>query len=203
MVKSFNEADLYKKAGFKTAEDFKSHAEWNIEDLNGKSYNITVYGKTSGRANQENKYEFPPPIDNKLFFGNCVVVNRDGVVAKDLPAKEWQSIYNYLYGGFEDMDGSESESEEDLENVVLDKYGYEKNDFIADDDDLEIEDVSDDETEDEDVLIAKKSAKKKKPIKKNCKIYPHPPAAAAAADMQHIHKHLDCSSELSEESYLE
>jgi len=67
-TEDFDESVLYKKAGFKSAEGFGCHAEWNIDNLNDKQYTICVYGKTVGRANQENKFEFPPPIDNTLFL---------------------------------------------------------------------------------------------------------------------------------------
>ena len=71
LLKTFVESDLYKKAGFKNGEDFICQTEWNIDNgENEKSYTIQVYGKTTGRAGQENKYEFPPPIDKTLFFGN-------------------------------------------------------------------------------------------------------------------------------------
>ena len=76
-VKTYDEAELYKKAGFKTPEDFKLRSQWNVEDVNSKSYSISVFGKVTGRANQENKYDFPPPIDTVLFFGNCIIVNKD------------------------------------------------------------------------------------------------------------------------------
>ena len=43
--------------------------EWNVK-CDSKKYFIEVYAKTEGRTNSENKYDFPPPIDNALFFGS-------------------------------------------------------------------------------------------------------------------------------------
>jgi hypothetical protein len=68
-LKLFDEKELYKKAGFKSADGFKLQTEWGVDHKN-KSMNVCVYGKTNGRAGQENKYEFPPPIDTTLFFGS-------------------------------------------------------------------------------------------------------------------------------------
>ena len=75
-TKQYVEEELYKKAGFKSDTDFKLHTTWDLK-LNSKGYSISLYGKTEGRANQENKYDFPPPADNMLFFGSCLLLNKD------------------------------------------------------------------------------------------------------------------------------
>ena len=138
-IKSFVESDLFKKAGFKTPTHFDCHTIWNLE-FNKKKYSIELYGKTSGRANQENKYEFPPPVDKLLFFGNCILINRifeEPLKIKnstmqnineeqplvlvenkinDITVEEWKLIYNELYGGFEDLNDEEDEDDEDEED---------------------------------------------------------------------------------------
>ena len=80
-IKDFKEEELFKKCGFKKADDFLKQTEWNVK-YDSKKYYIQVFAKTDGRANSENKYDFPPPIDNKLFFGSCAIVayikNSDG-----------------------------------------------------------------------------------------------------------------------------
>ena len=63
IVKTITESELYKKAGLKSSEGFKCYTNWLVEHSNSK-YTISLYGKTTGRANCENKYEFPPPVDN-------------------------------------------------------------------------------------------------------------------------------------------
>lgn len=114
--------------------------------LNSK---ISVYGNKTGKPGQENKYEFPPPIDNTLFFGNCVLVKNicsaaNETIPGDLSIKEWNEIYDYLYGGFEDLrDGDDDELMEMDENahvksnhsIKMTKEGYVIDDFIVDDDD--------------------------------------------------------------------
>lgn len=139
-VKNYNEDDLYKKCGFKSSNDFKLHSVWENITLNKVTYNIHIYGKLVGRANQENKYEFPPPIDNTLFFGSCVLVNKIDNIPKNLTSGEWNRIYDHLYGGFEDIDDEDSEeSEDEDDNLPKTKSGYVKDDFIVDDDDGDYE----------------------------------------------------------------
>ena len=134
-VKAFSEEELFKKAGFKNKEGFAKHTEWSF-NVNGDHCVIELYGKTNGRAGQENKYEFPPPADKTLFFGSCVLVCKSNNVIADISPKEWEKVYAYLHGGFEDIDGESSETEDDDESDGLPrtKQGYVKDGFIVDDD---------------------------------------------------------------------
>ena len=84
-----------------------------------KSKIIKVIGKTTGRANYENKYDFPPPIDNTLFFGSCALVAFDNDTNSylNITKKEWDVIYEALFGGFDNIDENEQDSEDELKNV--------------------------------------------------------------------------------------
>ena len=55
----------------------------------------------------------------------------------DLTLKEWESVYEELFGGFEDIENDEEESQEEyVDPKNLTKEGYDKSDgFIVDDDD--------------------------------------------------------------------
>jgi hypothetical protein len=204
----FDENELYKKAGHSSQTGFKCYTEWNIEGLNDKSYNIFVYGKTNGRANNENKYEFPPPIDNTLFFGNCVIVNKHNNIPVSITSDEWDDIYEYLYGGFEDLGDEDSEEDADDDNddegIPLTKQGYAKDGFIVDDDEVdEDEDYEDDD--EEEVCIKKSKLKKtsKKSIikpKKTSKKSEKPENLFKIVQEQN--NYLDCTSELVEEEYI-
>jgi hypothetical protein len=145
-------SELYKKLGHKSADKMEDVSAIWSEGVN----HIHVYGKTKGRAGSENKYEFPPPIDGTLFFGNVLIVLVSGDSGNekivDLTLNVWEVVYERLFGGFEDLvdsDGnaiSEKDSEEDCEDSELEgaeytKEGYVKDDFIVDDsDDLDEED---------------------------------------------------------------
>ena len=156
-IKEFKEEELFKKCGFKKSEDFNKQTEWNVK-CESKKYIISVYAKADGRANSENKYDFPPPIDKKLFFGNCAILakvkNDDGKqVYTNLSLELWEKIYEKLFGGFEDLalTAIEDENEiDELENVPKEKktkQGYLKDGFVVDSDAEEDDDY---ETEDED-----------------------------------------------------
>ena len=150
-VKEFNTEDLYKKCGFKKSDDFIQQTEWGVKIPTEKEkIYIRIFAKTTGRANNENKYDFPPPIDNKLFFGNCAIVAhiRDTPTSfkhLDLTIPLWDKIYEKLFGGFEDLTASAKEDEEEedeLLNVPSEKKtkdGYLKDGFVVDSDTDETE----------------------------------------------------------------
>jgi hypothetical protein len=215
-VKTISEETIFKSAGFKTATDFKCHTTWNLEVAN-VSYSIELYGKTTGRAGQENKYELPPPLDNTLFFGNCVIINRCKTTQGFLNLKEseWTAIYNTLYGGFEDIEMSEDDDDDDEydsdDELPKTKNGYTKDGFVVDDDaeeDIEDEDAEDDDEDDseddeseEDTppKSAKKKANKSRLALSNAKkmVVIESPAQTAESIF------LDCTTELAEEEYDE
>jgi hypothetical protein len=151
-IKEFKAEDLYKKCGFKKSEDFIKQIEWNAK-FEGKKYFIEVFAKTEGRPNSENKYDFPPPIDTKLFFGSCAILayhkKDDGTkLYTDLSLALWNKIYEKLFGGFEDLatTAKEDEEEEDeLANIPKEKKtkdGYLKDGFVVDSSDTEENETS-------------------------------------------------------------
>ena len=137
--KSFNAEDIYKKAGFKSDKGFAEQTQWNIELKDGSKYFIKLFAKAEGRANQENKYDMPPPVDKVLYFGSCVLINykdEDGEEVSNLTTSEWGKCYEHLFGGFESLGSDEDEEDEEDEYDDLEKtaQGYAKDDFIVDDD---------------------------------------------------------------------
>jgi len=146
-IKEFKLEDLYKKCGFKKGDDFLKQVEWNAK-YEGNKYYIEVYAKTDGRANSENKYDFPPPIDKKLFFGSCAILaffkKEDGSkMYIDLSIYLWKKIYEKLFGGFEDLVASALENEEEIDELAnvpkekKTKQGYLKDGFVVDSSDAE------------------------------------------------------------------
>ena len=136
-VKEFNINELYKKCGFKKADDFVNQVKWNVK-FEGQTYSVSLYAKTEGRHNNENKYEFPPPIDTKLYFGSCALVASINGEYANLNDDMWKNMYNKLYGGFETLSKTveEDENEEDELDKIHSKYktksGYLKDGFIVD-----------------------------------------------------------------------
>lgn len=128
-----DEIGLYKVAGLKKPEGFKCSVVWNIPDENDEINEYQVYGKTTGKANHENKYEFPPPIDNLLFFDTCIVIKKRHNKLKSLRESEWEEIYEKLFGGFEDLGDEDSEEEESEDDKPRTTTGYVLDDFIVED----------------------------------------------------------------------
>jgi len=155
-VKDFKEEELYKKCGFKKSDDFSKQTEWKVK-IHGIKYLVQVYAKTEGRANNENKYDFPPPIDTKLFFGNCAIVAKTETSEKNyqhvnISLYLWNKIYEKLFGGFEDLNATAEEDENEIDELELiskekkTKSGYLKDGFVVDDKE---EDEIDDDVYDE------------------------------------------------------
>ena len=156
-----DESELYKKAGYKSVVGFEKCVSWEVEGDNEKTYEYIVFGKKEGRANTENKYDFPPPIDELLLFNKCVIVKKRKGILKSLTIEEWEIVYEKLFGGFEDLD-EESEMSEDEEdeydNLPKTKSGYAQDGFIVEDEEEEdidnensIEEEFDSLSEDEEV----------------------------------------------------
>ena len=204
LIKSFNTDELYKKAGFKTNEGFELAHQWTLSD----GTIVSLYGKTTGKAGQENKYDFPPPVDKVLFFGSCVLVSDKTALKKT----EWEAYYEELFGGFEDIgdeDSEVSEDDDESEGLPRTKAGYVKDGFVVDDDeDEDDEDDDEDEVEDEieddeaeEVVVVTKKQKrgdsKRGTSKRNAKPTVFEKIETATDD----NFFLDCTSELQEEDY--
>jgi len=154
-LREFSLTELYKKANLKNSKNFIKHHTWKVSDKF-----VSLFASKSGRANNENGYELPPPIDSELFFGKIIIVkhfneeiNDDNV--EDLTLEEWEKIYENLFGGFEDLGDEDSFSDEE---IIPEKYktkeGYSKEDgFIVDSGDEDSDFVPDEEYESNDEII--------------------------------------------------
>ena len=159
LIKSLKAKDitfetLYKKCGFKSAEEFDRRASWNTL-IDGSDIITELWAKDDGKANTENKYDFPPPVDTALYFGTCALVRVDkktGAII-NLTEELWTKVYEKLFGGFEDIGDEDEFSEDELENVrkeLKTKKGYLKDGFVIEDDDENDVDEYEDEDDDDD-----------------------------------------------------
>lgn len=154
-IKSFNLDEIYKKCKLKKADNFSLRHSWSF-----KNQWISLYAKDKGRANSENKYDLPPPIDSNLYFGTMILIKHKNKKPKnnevlDFTKEEWLQLYEKLFGGFEDLgdEDSYSEDEEDIPDELKTKHGYLKDGFVVSSEgDEEDEDYvpNDEEEEDED-----------------------------------------------------
>ena len=136
--KSFTMENLYKYCGNKSSSGFDFIHSFQV---NENTYSI--YGKKKGRANNENKYELPPPIDNDLFFGTlCIVKKNSAHEHCSITIAEWEKVYEELFGGFEDIESSDGERSMDSVIYSDEEYteeGYLKDGFVIDDNELQEE----------------------------------------------------------------
>lgn len=136
-VKDLSYDTLYKKCGFKVETDFCKRTTWN-KTINNQQVIIELWAKESGKVNNENKFDFPPPIDKTLYFGNCALIRlTDNNEIIDLELSVWNKMYEKLFGGFHDLGNDEDDevSEDELKNVdkkFKTKHGYLKDGFIVD-----------------------------------------------------------------------
>lgn len=149
-TKEITEDTLYKKCGFRVSDDFLCRHTWTVKlkNITEEPMTISVWAKKTGKANFENKYDMPPPLDKELFFGTCAIVrtaSEAGSSSKaanskstflDLTKETWLKIYEQLFGGFEDIGEEDEYSEDELENVdpkLLTSHGYLKDGFVVSD----------------------------------------------------------------------
>ena len=132
--------ELYKKCKFKKQDNFEKRTTWKTKKNKYDFSSVSLYSRDTGKANTENKYDFPPPVDTPLYFGVCALVaNDENDDCIDLSIEAWETFYEELFGGFENLADTaiEDENEEDeLENIPSEmktKSGYLKDDFVVDD----------------------------------------------------------------------
>ena len=135
------EDELYKKCGYKKNTGFETQHVWKCR-INGKLTLITLFGKINGRAGSENKYEFPPPIDKVLYFGNCVLIAKIKDNYTSLTKDLWKTIYTRMFNGFENLKDTEEEDENEedelanIEESLKTKEGYLKDGFVVSEDEI-------------------------------------------------------------------
>jgi DNA-directed RNA polymerase subunit M/transcription elongation factor TFIIS len=110
-----------------------------------KGATLHLVGYTKGRAGFENKHELPPPLDEKLFFGDILILASKSEESFSSPhtfkAEEYEAFYKKMFGDFEDLDEEEGEEEEEEEEEVEEEVE------VAPEEDVETEIVAEYEEE--------------------------------------------------------
>jgi len=143
VIKNFDLETLYKKCNFRNNTNFKKRWTWKIKE----NVYISLFSKDTGRSNNINKFDLPPPIDNTIYYGSMIVVKHNHKMVKNenienITLDEWEKFYEKLFGGFEDLGEEDSFSEEEkIPDHLKTKQGYSKEGvFIVSDGDIEDED---------------------------------------------------------------
>jgi hypothetical protein len=160
-IKEHTPLELAKKCRYKTTAGFALRAEWAYSGSDPEKFIVELWAREDGAAGQENKYEFPPPVDTILFFGACALVAKDMTPHHNiipLTLEKWDKMYNFLFGGFDTLTNCDDDYDDDeydeLDSIPAHrktKDGYLKDGFVVDADEEE-DDVEEDtdETEYED-----------------------------------------------------
>ena len=135
--------ELYKKCKFKKPDNFEKRHTWKTSKKNCSFNSVSMYGRDVGKANTENKYDLPPPIDSTLYFGTIALVAQDNNNSYvNLSIEEWNKFYEDLFGGFENLadtakaDEDEEDELDDVSPEMVTKSGYLKDGFVVDDNEL-------------------------------------------------------------------
>ena len=158
-IKEYSQLELCKKCKYKSPSGFEMRAEWAYSgpDDDEDKFIVELWAREDGNAGQENKYEFPPPVDTILFFGACALVAKDMTSHNciiPLTLEKWDKMYNFLFGGFDTLANCEDDDEyedDELDSIPASrktKDGYLKDGFVVDTND-EDDDEDDDEDEDD------------------------------------------------------
>ena len=69
-------------------------------------YEIIVYGWDSGSHSIINKHELPIPIDDKLYYGDLVIVLKCNGTFVDIELEDWEEFVYNSNEGFDDINSS-------------------------------------------------------------------------------------------------
>lgn len=114
-----NISELYKACKYKTDKDFILLHKWGLYE---------VWGKRTGKAGHENKYELPSPHENSIFFGILCIVKPGA----NLDIQEWTQWYKKKTGGSEKLEYEECSDDSMYSEEEYTKEGYLKDDFVVD-----------------------------------------------------------------------
>ncbi len=205
-IKDFNKEMLFKKCNFRKNDNFSRRATWKMND----DYFVSLYAKDKGRANSENKYDLPPPIDKALYYGTMLLVKHcykdlTNETADDFEINEWNKLYEKLFGGFEDLGEEDSYSEEEeIPEHLKTKQGYSKEDgFVVSDDDEEDEEYIPEEESEDEAHTSTDDAEEEDGMGQESELDVDEDEEEEDEDEEEEYDSDDLGSELSEESYID
>ena len=205
-IKDFNKDMLFKKCNFRKPDDFSKRATWKMSD----DYFVSLYAKDKGRANSENKYDLPPPVDKNLYYGSMLLVKHcyqdlTNETVEDFEIEEWNKLYEKLFGGFEELGEEDSYSEEEeIPEHFKTQQGYSKEDgFVVSDDEEDDDYVPEEDTEEEEAHSSTDDAEDEDGMGQESDIGDEEEEEEEEEDEEEEYDSDDLGSELSEESYID
>ena len=133
-IKEPGQSKYHSLCGYRKSEGFERPK--HVYQLRDGS--IEIWGRDSGAEKSISKWDLPPPLDTVFLYGDLLAVHKKANKIVAIGREEWEQVYEELFGGFEDLDGSEEEQSEDelatIPSEDLTAAGYLKDGFVVDDD---------------------------------------------------------------------
>ena len=130
LISKFGEVSTVTYTSLKNLQTkFKTKGTGKPKNLFEWDNGFILMGYTTGLEKNINKHELPPPVDEKLFYGDLIVYKEED----NLSSEEYEKFYNDVFQ-FEDLDDTILEDE--LEFEQDDEYDLDDS-FIAPEDEVE------------------------------------------------------------------
>tara|TARA_Y100000389_G_scaffold159683_1_gene161596 strand:- start:941 stop:1393 length:453 start_codon:yes stop_codon:yes gene_type:complete len=92
--------------------------------INNKT--LSLYAWSDGESGTENKHELPPPLADKLYFGNAYIIAHIDNEIVDIQMDDYKDLQEKYFEGFDDIGSEDTWSDE--ESMASDDS---LNDFIV------------------------------------------------------------------------
>uniref|UniRef100_A0A6C0JTX8 Uncharacterized protein n=1 Tax=viral metagenome TaxID=1070528 RepID=A0A6C0JTX8_9ZZZZ len=112
-VKHLTPDTIYKKCGLRNSNGFHRRHVWYIHTMDVDT--IELWSCDTVKSGLDNKYELPPPLETKVYYGSMVLISvqSDGTYV-NLSLNTWTQIYENLL-----EDGSNHEDSQDNTSVTF------------------------------------------------------------------------------------
>ena len=130
---------------------FKTKGNSEPEILHEYKYNgfsIYVIGWKDGLHNQINKHDMPPPLDVGILYGDLLLLKIKKNEVYEFTKSEYLKFYEKKFGGFEDLNSTDTDTDYEGEIIIDEDYVPGKSDESEEEIQYE-ENISEEEEEPE------------------------------------------------------
>tara|TARA_B110000902_G_C14107978_1_gene513216 strand:- start:170 stop:739 length:570 start_codon:yes stop_codon:yes gene_type:complete len=95
----------------------------NVSKINKwiyNNFNYVLYGCINGEAGEENKYDLPPPCDCDVYFNDLYFIKYENKNIVELSIEDYNTFYTNCFEGFESIENTEDEIEDELSEHTSD-----------------------------------------------------------------------------------
>jgi len=125
--------------------DIERECDWEMPD----GMLVSMFGWTKGKEENINKLEVPPPVDMELYYGDLIFI----ATIKGFPIcfniEKFEEFYSEAFGGFEDIEDSDEEANDEYDEGDDDSFIVEDHDSEPEDSEESEEEAGESETESE------------------------------------------------------